>query len=186
MGERRGFNRGYDNSDAEDRGQRRYRRDSNNNKRTADLRWDDDSEIDASGEEWDSDDDRNNLVGFDNETDAPDEHPRQFESMKHEKSRSGRRQNYMPGGSRSSNRTPMNSDAVSDRSMCSDSEDDELDTEDDEVWGSDYEEEANSRAPKVNFSNYHSSSEEDTEDNWKHGGRTGQMKKNSDESWDSD
>uniref|UniRef100_A0ACD5ZMZ7 Uncharacterized protein n=1 Tax=Avena sativa TaxID=4498 RepID=A0ACD5ZMZ7_AVESA len=180
--ERRGFNRTYENSDAEDRSQGRYRRDNNKNERRTDSRrWDDEPE--ASGDEWDSDDGRDNAVGFGNERGAPDEHPRRFESMRHERSRPSQRQNYMPGASRSSSQTPKDSVTVSD-----DSEGDDSDTENDEVWGSDYKEEASSRAPIVNFANYESSSsgEEDTNDNWKRGGRTGQMKKNTDEDWDSD
>ncbi|KAF0927954.1 hypothetical protein E2562_037054 [Oryza meyeriana var. granulata] len=183
--ERRGFNRSYDNPDNEYRDEGRYMRD--NNRRTADSRRWDDSEIDVSGEDWDSDDDRGNVVGFDNGIDAPDEHPRRFESMRHEKGRSNRSQNYMSGGSRSSNEIPRNSATVSGRNVFRESEDDELDTEDDELWGSELKEERNLRAPKVNFSNYHSSSssEEDT-DNWNQDARTGNMKKNTDESWDSD
>uniref|UniRef100_A0A0A9F4A7 CRM domain-containing protein n=1 Tax=Arundo donax TaxID=35708 RepID=A0A0A9F4A7_ARUDO len=77
MGERRGFSRSYENSDADDRGQGRYRRDYNNNKRTLDARkWDDDSEIEASGEEWDSGGDRDNVLGFNSDVGAPDQHPR--------------------------------------------------------------------------------------------------------------
>jgi hypothetical protein len=185
MGERRGFSRSYDNSDGDDRSQGRYRRDNNNNnnKRTSDSRrWDDDTEV--SGEDWDSDDGRDNAVGFDNERGAPDEHPRRFESMRPERSRSSHTQNYTPGASRGSSQTPKRSVTVSD-----DSEDDDSDTENDEVWGSDYKEETSSRAQKVNFSNYESSSsseEEGTNDNWKRSGSTGQMKKNTDEDWDSD
>ncbi|KAI5022280.1 hypothetical protein ZWY2020_059010 [Hordeum vulgare] len=214
MGERRGFNRSYDNSDADDRTQGRYRRDNDNNKWTKDTRrWDDDSEereqnnrkttgsrrldddTEASGEDWDSDDGRDSIAGFNKERHVPDEHPRQFESMRHERSSSSHRQNYMPGASRSPSRTPKkNAVSVSDVS-----EDDVSDSEDDEVWGSDYKEETNSvwgadykeetspSAPKVNFPNYKSSSEEeDAGDNWMHGGRTGQTKKNTDEDWDSD
>ncbi|KAI4966408.1 hypothetical protein ZWY2020_040993 [Hordeum vulgare] len=246
MGERRGFNRSYDNSDADDRTQGRYRRDNDNNKWTKDTRrWDDDSEVEASGEDvderrgfgrghnnsdaedispgrsrrenknnrkttgsrrldddteasgedWDSDDGRDSIAGFNKERHVPDEHPRQFESMRHERSSSSHRQNYMPGASRSPSRTPKkNAVSVSDVS-----EDDVSDSEDDEVWGSDYKEETNSvwgadykeetspSAPKVNFPNYKSSSEEeDAGDNWMHGGRTGQTKKNTDEDWDSD
>uniref|UniRef100_A0A0D9ZU49 CRM domain-containing protein n=1 Tax=Oryza glumipatula TaxID=40148 RepID=A0A0D9ZU49_9ORYZ len=184
--ERRGFNRSYDNPGNEYRDQGRYTRD--NNRRTADSRrWDDDSEIDVSGEEWDSDDDRDNVVGFDNDVDAPDEHPRRFESIS-EKSRSDRSRNYTSRGSRSSIEKPRNSATTSDRSVFRESEDDELDTEDDELWGPDLKEERNLRAPKVNFANYHSgtSSEEDTDDNWKQDSRTGNTRKNTDESWDSD
>uniref|UniRef100_A0A0D9WCQ5 CRM domain-containing protein n=1 Tax=Leersia perrieri TaxID=77586 RepID=A0A0D9WCQ5_9ORYZ len=167
--ERRGFNRSYDNPENEYRDQGRYMRDKY--RRTADSRkWDDDSEIDMSGEEWDSDDDRGSLVGFDNDIDARDEHPRRFESMRHEKSRS-------------SNEIPRYSATASDKFK--ESEDDELDTEDDELWGSDLKEERNSRAPKVNFSNYRSSGE-DTDDNWNEDARTVYTKKNTDESWDSD
>nr|XP_051229758.1 CRM-domain containing factor CFM9, mitochondrial isoform X4 [Lolium perenne] len=185
LDDRRGFSRSYDNPDAEDRSQGRYRRDNNNNnnKRTSDSRrWDDDTE--ASGEDWDSDDGRDNAVGFDNERGAPDEHPRRFESMRPERSRSSHTQNYTPGASRGSSQTPKRSVTVSD-----DSEDDDSDTENDDVWGSDYKEETSSRAQKVNFSNYESSSsseEEGTSDNWKRSGSTGQMKKNTDEDWDSD
>uniref|UniRef100_A0A0E0H9B0 CRM domain-containing protein n=1 Tax=Oryza nivara TaxID=4536 RepID=A0A0E0H9B0_ORYNI len=183
--ERRGFNRSYDNPGNEYRDQGRYTRD--NNRRTADSRrWDDDSEIDVSGEEWDSDDDRDNV--FDNDVDAPDEHPRRFESMRSEKSRSDRSRNYTSRGSRSSIEKPRNSATASGRSVFRESEDDELDTEDDELWGPDLKEERNLRAPKVNFANYHSgtSSEEDTDDNWKQDSRTGNTRKNTDESWDSD
>ncbi|XP_010231725.1 CRM-domain containing factor CFM3, chloroplastic/mitochondrial [Brachypodium distachyon] len=175
-----GFSRRYDNSDREDRSQGRYRRGSKNIKRTTDSRRSDD-ESEASGEDWDSDDGRDGVVGFDNARDTPDEHPRRFESMRHERSRSTHRQNYMPGASRNSSRTLKNSVSVSD-----DSGDDHSDTEDDEVWGSDYKEGTNSRDPKVIFPNYHSGSEEDTDDNWKHGGKPGQIKKNTDEDWDSD
>jgi hypothetical protein len=179
--DRRGFSRSYDNSDAEDRSQGRYRRDNSNKKTTDSRRWDDDTE--ASGEDWDSDDGRDNVAGFVNERGAPDEHPRRFESMRHERSRPIQRQNYMPGASRSSSWTPKNSVTVSD-----DSEDDNSDAENDKVWESDYKEETSSRAPNVNFPNYESSSssEEDTNDSWKHSGRTNQMKKNTDEDWDSD
>ncbi|KAL6594696.1 hypothetical protein ACP70R_048434 [Stipagrostis hirtigluma subsp. patula] len=171
---RRGFSGRYDNSDVEDRGQGRYRRD--NNKKTSDARRRDidDSEIEASGEEWDSDDSRDN-VRFDNSVDAPDEDPRRFKSTRNENSGSSRRQNSVPGGFRSSSR------------KFRDSNDDELDTEDDELWGSDYKgEETNSRPPKTSFSNYHSSTEEDSDDNRKHSDSTGKMKRNSDENWDSD
>ncbi|KAL6608190.1 hypothetical protein ACP70R_041253 [Stipagrostis hirtigluma subsp. patula] len=174
LSERRGFNRRYGNSDVEDRGQGRYRRE--NNKKTSDVRrWDiDDSEIEASGEEWDSDDSRDN-GRFDNSMDAPDEDSRRFKSTRNENSGSSRRQNSVPGGFRSSSR------------KFRDSNDDELDTEDDELWGSDYKgEETNSRPPKTSFSNYHSSTEEDSDDNREHSDSTGKMKRNSDENWDSD
>ncbi|XP_062181104.1 CRM-domain containing factor CFM9, mitochondrial-like [Phragmites australis] len=186
VGERRGFSRSYDNSDVEDRGHGRYRRD-NKNKRMPDARrWDDDNEIEASGEEWTSGDTRDNVLRFDNDIDAPDEHPQCFESTRNEKSRSSHRQNSIPGELRSSNRITPNSAAASDSSIFRDSNDDEVDTDDDELWGSDYKgEETNSRSPKANFSSHHSSSE-DSDDNWKHGDRTGKMKKNTDESWDSD
>ena len=59
-------------------------------------------------------------------------------------------------------------------------------TEDDDLWGSDYKgEETNSRAPKVNFPSFDSSSE-DSDDNRRNDGKVGKMKKNTDESWDSD
>ncbi|KAL6840915.1 hypothetical protein ACP4OV_029175 [Aristida adscensionis] len=164
--ERRGFSRDYDNSAVEDRGQGRYRRD--NSKRTSNVRRRDvdDSEIEASSEEWDSDENRNNVTGFNN---------------------SSHRQNFAAGGFRSSSGIRGNSVAASDSRMFRDSNDDELDSEDDELWGSDYKgEETNSRAPKPSFSNYHSSSEEDSDDNWKHSGVNGNMKRNSDENWESD
>ncbi|KAL5203193.1 hypothetical protein ABZP36_014145 [Zizania latifolia] len=186
-GEERGFNRSYGNGDAAYRKQGRYMRDNSDNRRTGDSRRDDDSETDVSGEEWDSDDDKCNAVGFDNVIDAPDEHPRRFESMRHEKSRSNRGQNFMSGGSRSSNVIPRNASTASGRGVSRESEDDEFDTEDDELWGSDLKEERNLRAPKVNFPNYHSGgSEDDGDESWKQDGRTGNMKKNTDESWDSD
>ncbi|KAM3407164.1 hypothetical protein ACQJBY_000920 [Aegilops geniculata] len=181
VGERRGFRRSYDNSDAEDRSQGRCRRENKNNRRTSgSSRLDDDTE--ASGEDWDTDDGGDSMVGFDKERHVPAEHPRRFDSMRHERSSSSHRQNYMPGASRSPSRTPKNAVSVSD-----DSEDDVSDSEDDEVWGADYKEETSSSAPKVNFPNYKSSSEEeDTSDNWMRGGRTSQTKKNTDEDWDSD
>ncbi|XP_037454507.1 CRM-domain containing factor CFM9, mitochondrial-like [Triticum dicoccoides] len=181
VGERRGFGRSYDNSDAEDRSQGRYMRENKNNRRTTgSSRLDDDTE--ASGEDWDTDDGRDSMVVFDKERHVPDEHPRRFDNMRHERSSSSHRQNYMPGASRSPSRTPKNAVSVSD-----DSEDDVSDSEDDEVWGADYKEETSSSAPKVNFPNYKSSSEEeDTGDNWMRGGRTSQTKKNTDEDWDSD
>ena len=181
--ERRGFNRNYGNSDAEDTSQGRYRRDNGNNRRMTDSRRRG-GDTEASGEDWDSDDGRDSVAGFDNERGAPDEHPRRFESMRHERSRPGHRQNYTPGASRSSSRTPKSSVTFS-----GGSEDDDSDTEDDEVWGSDYKDEPSSRAPKVNFPNYESSSsseDEGTNDNWKRGGGTSQVKKNADEDWDSD
>lgn len=181
VSERRDFGRSYDNSDAEDRSQVRYRRENKNNRKTTgSSRLDDDTE--ASGEDWDTDDGRDSMVGFDKERHVPDEHPRRFDSMRHERSSSSHRQNYMPGASRSPSGTPKNAVSVSD-----DSEDDVSDSEDDEVWGADYKEETNSSSPKVNFPNYKSSSEEeDSGGNWMHGGRTGQTKKNTDEDWDSD
>uniref|UniRef100_A0A0A9FYA7 Uncharacterized protein n=1 Tax=Arundo donax TaxID=35708 RepID=A0A0A9FYA7_ARUDO len=149
-------------------------------------RWDDDSEVEASGEDWDSGDDRDNVRGFGNDIDGPGEHPPRFQRTRNEKSGSSLRQNSIPGGFRGSGRIPRNSAAPSDSSMFRDSNGDELDTEDDELWGSDYKgEETNLTAPKANFSNYHSSSEE-SDDNWKHGDWTGKTKKNTDESWDSD
>lgn len=186
VGERRAFNSRYDNSDVQDRGQGRYRRD--NNKRTSGARkWDDDSEIDASGEEWDSGDDTDNFLGFNNDSGAPDDHPQRFKSTRNEKSRSSGRQNSIPGGFRSSNRTPGNSLAASDSTTFRDSNDDGLGTEDDDLWDSDYKGgEMNSRAPKVNFPNFHSSSDEGSNDDFKHGDSIGKTKKNTDESWDSD
>jgi hypothetical protein len=54
-------------------------------------------------------------------------------------------------------------------------------------WRSDYKgPETNSEAPKTNLSNYHSSSEDDSIDRWKHGDKTDTVKTNNDESWDSD
>ncbi|CAM0958371.1 unnamed protein product [Alopecurus aequalis] len=182
--ERRGFNRSYDNSDAEDRRQGRYKRDNSNNRRTTDSRRGAD-DTEASGEDWDSDDGRDSVSGLDDERGAPDEHPRRFESMRHERSRPIHRQNNTPAPSRSSSRTQKSSVNFS-----RDSEDDDSDTENDEVWGSDYKEETSSKAPKVNFPNYESSSSSEdegtTNDNWKHGGRASQTKKNTDEDWDSD
>jgi hypothetical protein len=53
-------------------------------------------------------------------------------------------------------------------------------------WRSDYKgPETNSGAPKTNLSNYHSSSEDDSIDRWKHGDKTDTVKTNNDESWDS-
>lgn len=187
-GERRGFNSRYGNSDVQDRGQGRYRRDDN--KRTSGARkWDDDSGIDASGEEWDSGDDTNNFVGFNNDSAAPDDHPRRFKSTRTEKSRSSGRQNSVPSSFRSSHRTPGNSIGASDGTTFRDSNDGGLDSEDDDLWDSDYKGgETNSRAPKVNFPNFHSSSDEGSNGDLKHGdsGSTGKTKKNTDESWDSD
>ncbi|XP_066368377.1 CRM-domain containing factor CFM9, mitochondrial-like [Miscanthus floridulus] len=187
VGDGKGFNRSYGNSDVLNRGQGRHRRDNNNNKRTPDARrWDDDSEIEASGGEWDSGDDSDNVLGLDNDIDASDVHPRQFKSMRNEKSRSSGRQNSIPGGFRGSNRIPGNSVDGSDGTMFRGSNGDELDTEDDDLWGSDYKgEETNSRAPKVNFPSFHSSSE-DSDDHRRNDGKVGKMKKNTDESWDSD
>jgi len=181
VGERRGFNRSYGNSDVQDRGQGRYRRD-NNNKRTSDARrWDDNSEIEASGKEWDSGDDTDNFLGFNNDSDAPDDRPLRFKSTKNEKSRSSGRRSSIPGGFRGSNRSPGN--LVS----ASDSNDGGLDSEEEDLWGSDNKGgETNLRSPKVNFSNVHSSSEEESNDNLEHGDTIGKMKKNTDESWDSD
>ncbi|XP_040380588.1 CRM-domain containing factor CFM9, mitochondrial isoform X2 [Oryza brachyantha] len=202
--ERKGFNRSYDNPGNDFRDQGRYMRDNNspgndfrdqgrcmrdNNRRTADSRrWDEDSEIDVSGEEWDSDDGRGNAVGSDNDMDAPDEHPRRFESTRREKSRTNRTHNYISRGSRSSNEIPRNTATASGRSAFRESEDDELDTEDDEVWGSNLKEDRNLRVPMVNFSNYHSGSsseDEEIDHNWKQDACTGNTK-NTDESWDSD
>ncbi|KAJ1261587.1 hypothetical protein BS78_09G041700 [Paspalum vaginatum] len=178
-GDRRGFNRGYENSDYDNRGQGRY------NKRISDSRrWDDDSEFDASGEEWDSGDERDNAPDFNNDGDCIDEHPRRFGSTGNEKSRSSDRQNFIPRGFRNSNQIPGNSATASDSIMFSDSDDDGLDTGDDDVWFN--RKEINSRAPKVNFSNFQSSSEEDSDDNSKNCGKIGKTKKNTDESWDSD
>ena len=180
VGERRGFNRSYGNSDVQDRGQGRYRRD--NNKGTSDARrWDDDSEIEASGKEWHSGDDTDNFLGFDNDRDAPDDHPLRFKNTRNEKSRSSGRQSSIPGGFRGSNRSPGN--LVS----ASDSNDGGLDSEEEDLWGPDNKGgETNLRSPEVNFSNFHSSSEEDSNDNLEHGDTIGKMKKNTDESWDSD
>jgi len=183
VGERRGFNRSYGNSDVQDRGQGRYRRD-NNNKRTSDARrWDDDSEIEASGKEWDSGDDTDNFLGFNNDSDAPDDRPLRFKSTKNEKSRSSGRRSSIPGGFRGSNQSRGNSVAASD------SNDGGLDSEEEDLWGLDNkggERETNLRSPKVNFSNVDSSSEEESNDNLEHGDTIGKMKKNTDESWDSD
>ncbi|OEL21370.1 hypothetical protein BAE44_0017614 [Dichanthelium oligosanthes] len=180
IGERRGFNRSYGNSDVQDRGQGRYRRDDNN-KRTSDARRWDNSEIEASGEEWDSGDDTESFLGFDNDRDVPNDHPQRFKSTRNANHRSSGRQNSIPGGFRSSRGTPGNSVAASN------STDDGSDTEGDDLWGLDYKrEEMNLRAPKVNFRNFHSSSEEDSIDNLKQGDTIGKMKKNTDESWDSD
>ena len=183
VGERRGFGRSYENSDYEDRGQGRYRRE-NNNRRTSDARkWDDDSEAEASGEEWDSGDDTDNFLGFNNDSDAPDDRPLRFKSTKNEKSRSSGRRSSIPGGFRGSNQSRGNSVAASD------SNDGGLDSEEEDLWGLDNkggERETNLRSPKVNFSNVHSSSEEESNDNLEHGDTIGKMKKNTDESWDSD
>ncbi|XP_025810148.1 uncharacterized protein LOC112888027 isoform X1 [Panicum hallii] len=181
VGERRGFNRSYGNSDVQDRGQGRYRRD-NSNKRTSDARRShDDSEIEASGKEWDSGDDTDCFLGFDNDRDAPDDHPLRFKSTRNEKSRSSGRQSSIPGGFRGSNRSPGNSVAASN------SNDGGLDSEEEDLWGSDYKgEETSVRSPKINFSNFHRSSKEDSNDDLEHGDTIGKMKKNTDESWDSD
>ncbi|KAF8762636.1 hypothetical protein HU200_009164 [Digitaria exilis] len=185
VSEGRGFSRSHSNSDVQDSGQGRYRRD--NNKRTSGARsWDDDSEIEASGEEWDSGEDTDNFLGFDNDRDVPDDHPRRFERTRNEKNRSSGRQNSIPGGFRGSNQTPGNSVAASNSSMYRDSNE-EFDTEDDDLLGSDYKgEKTNLRGPKVTFPNFHSSSDEDSNDNLKHGDAIGKMKKNADENWDSD
>ncbi|CAN6353740.1 unnamed protein product [Urochloa humidicola] len=184
-GERRGFNRRYGNSDVQDRGQGRYRRDSSNRRTSDARRWDDDSEIDASGEEWESGDDKDNFLGFDNDRDVLDDHPQRFKSAGNNRSRSSGSQNSIPGGFKSSSRTPGNSVAASNSTTFRDNNDGS-DTEDDDLWGSDYKgEEATSRAPKVNFSYFHSSGE-DRNDDFKHSDNIGKMKKNTDESWDSD
>ncbi|AQK42115.1 CRM-domain containing factor CFM9, mitochondrial [Zea mays] len=186
VGEGKGFNRSYGNPDADvhNRGQGRHRRD---NKRTSDARrWDDNSEIEASGEECGSGDDRDSVLGLNNDIDTGDGHPRQFKSMRNERSRSSGRQISIPGGFRGSNRIPGNSADASDGTMFRGSNGDESDTEDDDLWMSDYKGgETNSRAPKVNFPNFHSSGE-DSDDNRKNGGKIGKTKKNTDESWDSD
>ncbi|CAN6345259.1 unnamed protein product [Urochloa humidicola] len=185
-GERRGFNRRYGNSDVQDRGQGRYGRDSSNRRTSDARRWDDDSEIDASGEEWESGDDKDNFLGFDNDRDVLDDHPRRFKSAGNDSSRTSGRQNSIPGGFRSSSRTPGNSVVASNSTTFRDNNDDGSDTEDDDLWGSDYKGgEVTSRAPKVNFSNFHSSGE-DSNDDFKHSDNIGKMKKNTDESWDSD
>lgn len=179
VSERRSFNRSYDNSNVEERGQGRYR--TGSNRRTSEARrWDDDSGVEASGEEWDSDDDR--VLGFGDDKDVPDEHPRRFENTRSEKNRPNRRQNSVPQGSRSSNQMPQNSVGSRGSNMFRDSGVDELSSEDDDLWASDYKgQETNSGTPKGNLSNYHSSSEDDSI-----GDKNGKVKKNSDESWDSD
>ncbi|CAL4910364.1 unnamed protein product [Urochloa decumbens] len=183
-GERRGFNRRYGNSDVQDRGQGRYRRDTSNRRTSDAMRRDDDSKIDASGEEWESDDEKDNFLGFDNDRDVLDDHPRRFKSAGNDRSRSSGRQNSVPGGFTSSSRMPGNSVAASNSTTFRDNNDDGSDTEDDDLWGSDYKGgEATSRAPKVNFSNFHSSGEDS---DFKHSDSIGKMKKNADESWDSD
>ncbi|GJM94581.1 hypothetical protein PR202_ga11238 [Eleusine coracana subsp. coracana] len=177
VSERRGFSRSYDNSNVEGRGQGRCK--TGSNRRTSESRrLDDDSDIEASGEEWDSGDDGH---------DVPDEHPRRFENTRSVKNRPNHRQNSVPHGSRSSNRRPRNSVGGPGSIMFRDSDVDELGSEGDDLWGSDYKgQETNSGAPTTNLSNYHSSSEDDSIDRWKHGNKTGKVKKNSDESWDSD
>ncbi|TVU17878.1 hypothetical protein EJB05_33938, partial [Eragrostis curvula] len=181
----RSFNRSYDNSN-EDRGQGRYRTGSNNRKTSDARRWDDNREIEASGEEWDSGDDGDDVLGFGNDRDVSDEHPRRFKSTRNEKSRTSHRQNSIPQVSRSSNQIPRISVGAPGSSVFGDSDVDELGSEDD-LWGSDYKgQETNLGAPKTNLSNYHSSSEDDNIDSWKHGDKTGKVKKNNDESWDSD
>lgn len=181
VGEGKVFNRSYANSDVHDRGQGRHRIDNNSSKRASDARRWDDSEIEASGEEWDTGDDSDNDL-----EEATDGHPRQFKSMRNEKSRSRGRQNSIPGGFRGSNRITGNSADASDGAMFRGSNGDELGTEDDDLWVSDYRGEAtNSRAPKVNFPNFHSGSE-DSDENRKNDGKVGKTNKNTDESWDSD
>jgi hypothetical protein len=109
VGESRSFSRSYDNSNVEDRGQGIYR--TGSNRRTSDARsWDDDTDIEASGEEWDSGDDRGDVLGFGKDIDVPDEHPRHFKSARNKHNRVNRRQNSIPQGSRSSNQIPRNSD----------------------------------------------------------------------------
>jgi hypothetical protein len=178
VGESRSFSRSYDNSNVEDRGQGRYR--TGSNRRTSDARsWDDDTDIEASGEEWDSGDDR--------DIDVADEHPRNFESAWNKHTRANHRGNSIPQGSRSSNQIPRNSVSAPSSGMLRDNDVDELGSEDNDLWGSDYKgPETNSGAPKTNLSNYHSSSEDDSIDSWKHVDKTGTVKTNNDESWDSD
>jgi hypothetical protein len=82
--------------------------------------------------------------------------------MRNERSRSSGREISVPGGCRGSNRIPGSSVDASDGTMSRGSNsDDELDTDDDDLWVSDYKgEEANSRAPKASFPIFDSSSED--------------------------